>query len=189
MSVSPPELSAADSAPEHTTTPCASGCPASGNAAGMQGGYLLNGPAPQNRHTVHWVIALLLAVIATGLWLRPAGSLIPAALAQGQAVAGARGIFAFTGPLERDQYGLFMLDVDQGTIWCYAFENQGGTSKLRLVAARTWVYDRYLQDFNCAAPDFRTVQKLVSQQRALAGNPASSPAEPTSDPNAKPPGE
>jgi hypothetical protein len=70
--------------------------------------------------------------------------------------------------LERDQYGLFMLDVDQGTIWCYAFDNVGGTSKLRLVAARTWVYDRYLQDFNCAAPDFRAVQRLVNQQRSQA---------------------
>jgi hypothetical protein len=84
-------------------------------------------------------------------------------------MAGARGVFAFTGPIQRDQYGLFMLDVDQGTIWCYAFENVAGTSKLRLVAARTWVYDRYLQDFNCAAPDFRTVQKLVAQQRATPG--------------------
>lgn len=118
--------------------------------------------------TVLWIIAVLLAVIATALWMRPADQLLPAALAQNQPLAGARGVFAFTGPLERDQYGLFMLDVDQGTIWCYAFDTVGGTSKLRLVAARTWVYDRYLQDFNCAAPDFRMVQKLVSQQRAQA---------------------
>jgi hypothetical protein len=119
---------------------------------------------------VYWVIALLLAVIATALWMRPGGPWLPTAVAQNQpGLAGARGIFAFTGPLQRDQYGLFMLDVDQGTIWCYAFDNMGGTSKLRLVAARTWVYDRYLQDFNCAAPDFRAVQRLVSQQRTQAG--------------------
>lgn len=139
--------------------------------------------------TVYWVIAVLLAVIATGLWMRPGGPLMPAALAQNPpALAGARGIFAFTGPLERDQYGLFMLDVDQGTIWCYAFDNVAGTSKLRLVAARTWVYDRYLQDFNCAAPDFRAVQRLVSQQRAqggtaapAAGRPEEETARPTED--------
>jgi hypothetical protein len=133
--------------------------------------------------TVYWIIALLLSVIATALWMRPAGALLPTALAQNQpAMAGARGIFAFAGPLERDQYGLYMLDVDQGTVWCYAFDNVGGTTKLRLVAARTWIYDRYLQDFNCAAPDFRTVQKLVSQQRTQT-NPAApgdarSPEEP-----------
>jgi hypothetical protein len=124
----------------------------------------------RNSQTVHWIIAILLAVIATGLWLRPAGLALPhTAFAQQPPMAGARGVFAFTGPIQRDQYGLFMLDVDQGTIWCYAFENVAGTSKLRLVAARTWVYDRYLQDFNCAAPDFRTVQKLVAQQRATPG--------------------
>ena len=120
-------------------------------------------------HIVQWIIAILLAVIATALWMRPGERLLPAALAQSQSLAGARGVFAFTGPIERDQYGLFMLDVDQGTLWCYAFDNVGGTSKLRLVAARTWVYDRYLQDFNCASPDFRMVQKLVNQQRAQTG--------------------
>ncbi len=119
--------------------------------------------------TVYWVLAILLAVIATLLWTRPAGGVLPAALAQSQGLAGARGIFAFTGPLSRDQYGLFMLDVDQGTVWCYAFETAGGTSKLRLVAARTWIYDRYLQDFNCAPPDFRMVQQLVNQQRTRMG--------------------
>ena len=128
--------------------------------------------APATRpptQTVHWIIAILLAVIATLLWTRPSDGVLPAALAQSQGLAGARGIFAFTGPLSRDQYGLFMLDVDQGTVWCYAFESTGGTSKLRLVAARTWIYDRYLQDFNCAAPDFRMVQQLVNQQRTRTG--------------------
>jgi hypothetical protein len=121
----------------------------------------------RSSQTVHWVIATLLAVIATALWMRPPGPLLPAAAAQSPpGLAGARGVYAFTGPLERDQYGLFMLDVDQGTLWCYAFDNVGGTNKLRLVAARSWVYDRYLQDFNCAPPDFRAVQRLVNQQRA-----------------------
>jgi hypothetical protein len=112
------------------------------------------------------------------------------AWAQNQAMAGARGVFAFTGPLDRERTGLFMLDVDQGTVWCYAFETVGGTSKLRLVAARTWVYDRYLQDFNCAPPDFRMVQKLVNQQRAPADAVGPDgdgvPPQPAADP-AKPP--
>jgi len=133
--------------------------------------------------TVYWVIAILLAVIATALWTRPGPVWLPSAAAQGQpALAGARGVYAFTGPLGPSQYGLFMLDVDQGTIWCYAFETSGGTSKLRLVAARTWIYDRYLQDFNCAAPDFRMVQKLVSQQRAQSAGGAASPGEGENEP-------
>lgn len=115
--------------------------------------------------SVHWVIAVLLAVIATALWVRPPDGALRTATAQQSPLAGARGVFAFTGPLDRDQYGLFMLDVDQGTVWCYGFDNMGGTRKLRLIAARTWIYDRYLRDFNCAAPDFREIQALVKQQR------------------------
>ena len=118
--------------------------------------------------TVYWVIAILLAVIATGLWLRPSGLSLPAALAQNQPLAGARGVYAFTGQLDPNHHGLFMLDVDQGTIWCYELDSVGGTRKLRLIAARTWMYDRYLLDFNCAAPDFRMVQQLVTEQRAQA---------------------
>lgn len=122
--------------------------------------------AGRRQSVVLWIIAGLLAVIAGGLWLRPAGPWLPAAWAQNRPLAGARGVYAFTGQLDRDRYGLFMLDVDQGTIWCYELQEVGGTPKLRLVAARTWIYDRYLQDFNCAAPDFRMVQELVAQQRA-----------------------
>ncbi len=132
------------------------------NVADVPAGSRRSAPASQ---TVYWIIAVLLAVIATALWMQPPGGL-PAALAQNQPLAGARGVYAFTGQLEPNRYGLFMLDVDQGTIWCYELESGAGTRKLRLVAARTWVYDRYLQDFNCAPPDFRAVQQLVAQQRA-----------------------
>ncbi|MCK4342194.1 MAG: hypothetical protein KAY37_10790 [Phycisphaerae bacterium] len=121
--------------------------------------------APAQSQTVYWVIAVLLAVIATALWTRPGGKLLPSAFAQNQPRAGARGVFAFTGPLDRDKYGLFMLDVDQGTIWCYGFDTVNGVRKLRLLAGRSWIYDRYLQDFNCAEPNFREIQSLVSQQR------------------------
>ncbi len=126
-------------------------------------------PTPIQRasgNLAQWLIVALLAAIAGGLWLRGEQSGLPAAVAQNAGLAGARGVYAFTGPIDRDQYGLFMLDVDEGTVWCYAFDNVDGTRKLRLVAARTWVYDRYLKDFNCAAPDFRTVQQLVSEQRS-----------------------
>ncbi len=119
-----------------------------------------------------WVIAALLAVIAVGVWLRPSGDWLPPALAQNQPLAGARGIFAFTGQIDHNRFGLFMLDVDQGTIWCYELDSIGGARKLRLIAARTFLYDRYLQDFNCAAPDFRMVRELVEQQRTRAATDA-----------------
>ena len=127
------------------------------------GSTSFDGPGKQ---PVLWLIALALSATALGLWLKPAQSGLPAALAQTPPLAGARGVYAFTGQLDATHYGLFMLDVDQGTIWCYEFDNVGGTRKLRLCAARTWIYDRYLQDFNSAPPDFRMVQQLVAQQRA-----------------------
>ncbi len=114
-------------------------------------------------HWTQYAIIVLLAVCAVGLWNRTE-RLIPTATAQ-DGRAGARGVYAFTGPLDQNTAGLFMMDVDQGTLWVYALEPEGGTRRLQLVAARTWVYDRYLQDFNCAAPDFREVQKLVAKQR------------------------
>jgi hypothetical protein len=118
-------------------------------------------------HTVLWVIAVLLGFMAGMLWTHPVGQLAPTALAQSPPLVGARGIYAFTGQLDHNRYGLFMLDIEQGTIWCYEIDNVGGVRKLRLTAARSWIYDRYLRDFNCADPDFRTVQQLVAQQRAM----------------------
>ncbi len=142
--------------------------------------------------TVYWVIAILLAVIATALWMRPDSGLLPAALAQNQPLAGARGVFAFTGQLDHNRFGLFMLDVDQGTIWCYEIDSSGAAQKLRLIAARTWIFDRYLQDFNCAPPDFRMVQELVAQQRGQPGQPANAGTsgkvgDPKAPPDAAPP--
>jgi hypothetical protein len=126
--------------------------------------------APRSR-TAQWVIAVLLAFIAGILWTRTPGS-AEFALAQNPPLVGARGVYAFTGQLDHNRFGLFMLDIEQGTIWCYEMDNVGGVRKLRLVAARSWVYDRYLRDFNCAAPDFRAVQQLVDQQRATPPAPA-----------------
>ena len=116
-----------------------------------------------------WIIAILLAFIAGLLWTRANGS-SQTAFAQSAPLVGARGIYAFTGQLDHNRYGLFMLDIEQGTIWCYEIDSSEGVRKLRLTAARSWLYDRYLRDFNCVAPDFRAVQKLVEQQRG-AGQP------------------
>jgi hypothetical protein len=124
------------------------------------------GTANPRFHTAQWIVAVLLAFVAGMLWARPPAGTLPTALAQNPPLVGARGIYAFTGQLDHNQFGLFMLDIEQGTIWCYEVDNVSGVRKLRLVAARSWVYDRYLRDFNCAPPDFRAVQELVAQQRA-----------------------
>lgn len=113
-----------------------------------------------------WVIAVLLAFLAGMQFSRPTGGdLVPAAFGQAQAGAGARGIFAFTGQIDRATNGLFMLDVDTGTVWCYEIDTVDGVRKLRLIAARSWVYDRYLTNFNCSGHSPSEIRDLVAQQR------------------------
>ena len=126
------------------------------------------GSAIARTQNIPWLIALLLAFIAGVLWSRSTPESLPAALGQTPPLVGARGVYAFTGSLDRSSFGLFMLDIEQGTIWCYEIDNVGGVRKLRLIAGRTWVYDRYLRDFNCATPSYRQVQELVALQRESA---------------------
>lgn len=131
----------------------------------------LRGPRA-GRNTALWLIVVLLAFIA-GALLRP-GSPFTGSIANAQtpALAGARGVYAFTGQIGPNQHGLFMLDIEQGTVWCYEINKVDGVRKLRLFAARTWIYDRYLRDFNCADPDYRMIRDLVAQQRDLPPSPA-----------------
>lgn len=99
--------------------------------------------APQQRQTVLWIIAILMAIIATALIVRPGTSLIQPAHAN-PSMLGARGIFAFTGQLDENSYGLFMMDVDSSNVWVYQY--QPGRQQLKLVAARSFLYDRYLEE-------------------------------------------
>ncbi len=129
------------------------------------------------------IIAGLLAAIAAILVVRGQGSSpLSTALAQPAVsprggLEGARGIYAFTGQLNARSYGLFMLDVDSGTVWCYEIQSAGakGEPRLRLVAARSWLFDRYLEEFNTGEPIPSEVREMVQQQR-MNRLPTSRPA-------------
>jgi hypothetical protein len=124
------------------------------------------------RGIVLWVIAVLLAFVAGRVWT----SGPEPAWAQTSPMVGARGVFAFTGQLDRDSFGLFMIDVDQSTLWCYEITRVDGVNKLQLVAGRSWLYDRYLRDFNVADPSWVKVQQLVELERRQAVADPQSPA-------------
>ncbi len=119
----------------------------------------------RSQTTAHWIIAILLTVVATCLVIRMVDgtSWLPEAKAQ-TARLGAHGIFAFTGQLGARTYGLFMVDVDAGNVWCYEYMPE--KSKLRLVAGRSFLYDRYLEEFNTESPTPAEVAQLVDRMRA-----------------------
>ena len=84
------------------------------------------------------------------------------------------GIIVVPIQLERDSYGLAMVDTKGQTLWIYELSRRGATyDRLRLVAARSWRYDRLLQQYNTAEPKPDQVrallQNLIRQQREAAG--------------------
>ena len=114
-----------------------------------------------------WVMAIAVAVIAASLAARNAND--SPAYAQSVRGGGARGVFAFTGELTKGTHGVFMVDVDAGTIWCYEFVP--GKRKLRLVAARDWRFDRYLENFETEPPP-EVIQEILEEQRQAKMNAA-----------------
>jgi len=118
----------------------------------------------QSLHPVNWVIAGALMVIATMLVLRSDTSPMHG-VAFGQPVTsgGARGVFAFSGQLSKGTFGVYMVDVDAMTTWVYEYLPQKGC--LRLAGARTWRYDRYLEDYNVCGPPPDAVERMVEDQR------------------------
>ncbi|MFQ6047863.1 MAG: hypothetical protein ACE5K7_00680 [Phycisphaerae bacterium] len=115
---------------------------------------------------VLWVIAALLGVIAGMLVLDGRGRAGGAAYGQAGpgGPVGARGIYMVPARLSPSSYGLFMMDVDAGTIWCY--EYVAAKRRLRLAAARSWIFDRYLEEYNIDGIIPSEVAKLVEKQRS-----------------------
>lgn len=143
------------------------------------------------RQAVQWVIAGMLAIIATILIVQGGSSWSGVAQAQsggaGGGLLGARGVFAFTGPIDQTRYGLWMMDVDNGTIWCYEYNPV--KQRMRLVAARSFLYDRSLKNWNQDEPTPDTVLEQLNRERqrqlnlraaarnnAAAGNAATRPS-------------
>ena len=86
-----------------------------------------------------------------------------AAFGQATTSGGSRGVFAFSGQLSKNTYGVYLVDVDAMTIWAYEYLAQKGC--LRLAAARTWRYDRYLENHNVCDLPPEAVEQLIEAQR------------------------
>jgi len=112
-----------------------------------------------------WAIVALLSVIATCLLLE-VGALTSSARAQaGQAAGGGGSVFAVAGKVTPETYGLYLVDTRRGTICVYQY--LPATHKMKLMSARTYVFDMQLDEYNCDKPTPHDVKKLVEQQRPL----------------------
>jgi DNA mismatch repair ATPase MutS len=109
-----------------------------------------------------WLIVVLLAVIAACLLIEVGAS---ATSAQVQ-VNGAKSqsLFAVAGQVDKDTFGLYLVDLENGTICVYQY--LPNVRKLRLMAARSTLYDRKLEEYNTELPP-REIKKLVEQARSL----------------------
>ena len=137
-------------------------------------------PRHAGTHPVWWVIAVSLVFIALNMTFRD-GLTVEQALGQNVRWAGSRGIFAFTGPLTPSTHGVFMVDVDTGNLWCYELVSVDGVKRLRLVASRSWIHDRHLEDYNVDGLSPSDVEVMVNDQRArvnAGGQPPSTGANP-----------
>jgi len=75
--------------------------------------------------------------------------------------------------IERDTYGIAMVDKIGQTLWIYELNSRGPAhNRLKLSAARSWQYDKLLQQYNTAEPKPEQVKILLES----LGQP---PKEPT----------
>jgi hypothetical protein len=123
-------------------------------------------------------VSLFILGLAVGMMgLRPESNLgLNPAAAQSMRSGGTGGIMAFTGQIEKDMYGIVMVDVDAGTLWVYQYRKAG--NQLKLLAARNWIYDRYLEEYNNAQPTPSEVSQLIAAQQKGLNTPNTTPAVP-----------
>jgi hypothetical protein len=80
----------------------------------------------------------------------------------GSRISGQGGIQVIPVQIERDSYGVVMVDTVGQTLWVYEINSRGPAyNNLRLLAARSWKYDRKLEDLNTASPKPKEVQRLL----------------------------
>lgn len=106
------------------------------------------------------------------------------AFAQNQPpIAGGAGVFVMPAQFSTNTWGCYLLDVDAQTL-C-AFQYYPGDKQLRLVASRSYRYDRRLGNFNTFPSPLEVKDLVEKEQQAVRGqNPspaASTPEEPKKD--------
>ena len=114
-----------------------------------------------------WRLGVILALAVVGL-LVVGGKLRSQADVMGQS-AGGRGENIMVVPVQlgRDSYGIAMVDTVGKTLWLYDVSSRGSArGGLRLLAARSWEYDRLLRDYNSGEPRPGQVRDILERINA-----------------------
>jgi hypothetical protein len=123
------------------------------------------------------IALLLLCNLLTLLSRNDHPQFLPAAFAQRQQpIAGGAGLFVMPAQLSGNTWGCYLMDVDRGTLCVYQFIP--GTRQLQFVAARNFVNDRRLMNFN-TTPSPAEIADLADKEAAALRGPA--PAAPDAD--------
>jgi hypothetical protein len=115
-----------------------------------------------------WLTTGLLALIAVGLWVEFSAT-VARATPQSTGTAGNDSVLVVAGQVTRDTYGLYLVDLEQRTICVYQW--MSGSRKLRLLAARTYAFDRELDEYN-TEPSPQEIKELVERARRLDPRPS-----------------
>lgn len=122
------------------------------------------------------VVALLLANLVGMLSRSDAPAWLPAAYAQRQApIAGGAGMFVMPAQLSGSTWGCYLMDVDRGTLCVYQFDP--GRKQLHLVAARGFINDTKLANFNTIPAPQEILDLVNKQEQGLRGGAAPAPAQ------------
>jgi len=109
-----------------------------------------------------WLIVILLSAIATCLVIELGFGLSEA---RAEASSGRDGSYVVVaGKVTSETYGLYLVDVEHGTISVYQYVPSKRT--LRLMAARNFTFDVQLDEYN-TEPSPREIQRLVQQHKRL----------------------
>ena len=112
----------------------------------------------------NWLLPAVIAGAVLCLILM-AGRFGPPAKAHAELQTGAdSGISVIPVQLTRDSYGLAMVDMASQTLWVYEIDNRSPAhNRLRLLAARSWKYDRLLENYNTADPKPDQVKMMLEK--------------------------
>jgi hypothetical protein len=113
-----------------------------------------------------WLLAFALSLILLMLFFVGGQSYnLASAETHFQTVSGDH-IMVIPVQFDRDNYGLAMVDTLKETLWIYEItrDSRGPVhNRLRLLAARSWKYDRLLEEYNTAEPRPKQVKLLLEK--------------------------